>query len=141
MLQLEIITPEKIVYKNEVEEITVPTINGQITILPKHIGLLAQVIPGEITVRKTGSQYGLAITGGFLEVHNDSVSILADYAVRAEDIEILKAQEAQKRAEKLMEEKTSDQDFRIAQGELIKAITELKIATKHKRHSQKPPGV
>jgi len=138
---LEIITPEKVVYKNDIDEVVVPTENGQIAILPNHVGLLTQVIPGEIIVKKGGGRQVLAVTGGFLEVKNNSVSILADYAVRAEDIEVLKAEEAQKRAKKLMEEKTSEHDFRIAQGELIKAITELKVATRHKRHSRKPTEI
>jgi len=138
---LEIITPEKVVYKNDIDEVVVPTENGQIAILPNHVGLLTQIIPGEIIVKKGGSQQALAVTGGFLEIKSNSVSILADYAVRAEDIEVLQAQEAQKRARKLMEEKTSEHDFRIAQGELIKAITQLEVATKHKRHSRKPTEI
>ncbi len=141
MLQLEIITPEKVVYKNDVDQIVVPTHDGEITILPHHIGLLTQVIPGEIIIKKGNTEQFLAITGGFLEVAGNSVSILADYAIRAEDIQVLKAQEAQRRAEKLMEEKESNIDFRTAQAELIRAITELKIASKRKRHSQKPSGM
>ena len=132
-LLLEIITPEKVVYKDEVEEIVVPTINGEIAILPNHVGLLTQVTPGELIIKKGSSQQYLAITGGFLEVADNKISILADYAIKAQDIEIAKAQEAKKRAEKLMEEKTSDNDLKIAQGEMIKAILELKVATKHKR--------
>ncbi len=140
-LHIEIVTPEKVVYKNEVDEIIVPTDSGQIAILPNHVGLLTKIVPGEIIIKKGGSPQALAITGGFLEVKDNNVNILADYAVRAEDIEVLKAEEAQRRAKKLMEEKTSEHDFRIAQGELIKAITQLKVATKHKRHSRKPTEI
>lgn len=132
-LLLEIITPVKVVYKDEVSEVVAPTINGEIAILPNHINLLTQVNPGELIVKKGSSQESLAITGGFLEVSRNKVSILADYAIKAQDIEVARATEAKKRAEKIMNEKATGNDFKIAQGELIKAILELRVATKHKR--------
>ena len=97
-LTLEIITPEKVVYKNEIDELVAPTVNGQIAILPNHVGLITKIIPGELIIRKANSQQAVAVTGGFLEVAKNHISILADYAIRAEDIEVAKAQEAQKRA-------------------------------------------
>lgn len=132
-LAFEIITPEKTVFKDDVDEIVVPTITGEIAILPNHVNLLTQVSPGELIVKKGSDTYPIAITGGFLEVNNNKISILSDYAIRAQDIEIARAQEAKKRAEKAMQEKTSDKDFKIAQGELLKSLLELKIATRHKR--------
>ena len=132
-LTLEIITPEKVVYKDDVDEVVALTTNGEIAILPNHVDLLTQVSPGELIVKKGSNQQYLAITGGFLEISDNKISILADYAIKAQDIEVARAQEAKRRAEKLMEEKTSDNDLRIAQGEMIKAILELKVATKHKR--------
>ena len=140
-LTLEIITPEKVVYKNEIDELVASTVNGQIAILPNHVGLFTKIVPGELIIRKANSQQVVAITGGFLEVARNHISILADHAIRAEDIEVAKAIEAQKRAEKLMAEKTSDKDFRIAQADLVKAITELKVATKYKRKSPRPSEV
>ncbi len=132
-LLLEIITPEKIVYKDEVNEVIVPTVNGEIAILPNHINLLTQVNPGELIIKKGTNQQYLAITGGFLEVSSNKISILAEYAVKAQDIEVARAMEAKKRAEKVMSEKSTDNELKIAQGELIKSILELKIATKHKK--------
>lgn len=134
-LLLEIITPEKVVYKDEVGEVVVPTVNGEIAILPNHINLLTQVNPGELIIKKGTSVQYLAITGGFLEVSGNKISILASFAIKAQDIEIAKAQEAKKRAEKIMSEKASDNDLRIAQAEMIKAILELRIATRHKRRA------
>lgn len=130
---LEIITPEKVVYKDEVQEVIVPTVNGEIAILPNHIDLITQLNPGELIVQKGTSQQYLAVTGGFLEVSDNKISVLADYAIKAQDIEVARALEAKKRAEKIMTEKATDNELKIAQGELIKAILELKIATKHKR--------
>lgn len=132
-LSLSIITPEKVVYNDEVSEVIAPTVSGEIAILPNHINLLAQVNPGELIIKKGSTQQYLAITGGFLEISNNKISILADYAIKAQDIQIALATEAKKRAEKIMNEKTTDNEQKVAQAELIKAILELKVATKHKR--------
>lgn len=132
-LFLEIITPEKVVYKDEISQVVVPTVNGEITILPNHINLLTQVDPGELMIKKGATAQYIAIIGGFLEVSVNKISILANYAIKAQDIQVAKAQEAKKRAEKIMTEKATDNDLRMAQAEMIKAILELKVATKHKR--------
>lgn len=132
-LDFKIITPEKIVFKDEVDEIVVPTRSGEIAILPNHVNLLTQISPGELIVKIGLATQSIAITGGFMEVSDNKISILADYAIKTQDIEISKVQEAKKRAEKIMQEKTSEKDFKIAQGELLKSLLELKVATKHKR--------
>lgn len=137
----EVISPEKVVYKDEVEEVVLPTASGQIAILPNHISLFTQIIPGEIIIKKAGKEQYMAITGGFLEVNNNNVSILADYAVRSEDIEVSKALEAQKRAEKIVKEsgeKTSQKDFALAQAEFLRSILELKVASRRRKISQIP---
>lgn len=135
-LQLEIVTPLKTVYKEGVDEIVVPTINGQITILPQHVGLLTKIQPGELLIKNNSSLQSIAITGGFIEVANNKVTILADYAVRSEDIEVAKVDEARKRAEMLLKEKLEVRDFAKAEGELRRTLLELKVA--HRRKSRKP---
>lgn len=131
-LFLEIISPEKVVFKDEVDEIVVPTITGEIAILPNHAELLTRINPGELIIKKTGKDHSFAITGGFLEIINNRVSILADYAVRAEDIEIAKVQEAEERAKQKMKNKETEKDFRVAEAELRKSLLELKVARRHK---------
>ena len=131
-LLLEIITPEKTIFKEDVDEVIVPTTNGEITILRNHVNLLTTIAPGALIAKKGSDTHPIAITGGFIEVNNNKINILADYAIRAQDIEIAQAEEAKKRAEKIMQEKTSDNDFRIAQGELLKSLLELQIPIKHK---------
>ena len=130
---LYIITPEKIVLKEEIEEVVVPTVNGEIAILPNHVPLITQIATGELIIKRSGKPYSVAIAGGFLEIQKDEVNILANFAIRAEDIEVAKAQEAQQRAEKLMKEKTTDRDFKIAEAEMIKSVLQLQVATKYKR--------
>ena len=132
----EIITPEKVVYKDEVEEVVLPTTEGQIAILPNHLNLLTEVESGEITIKKGNKEHYLAVTGGFLEVNNNKVSILANYAVRSEEIEIKKAIEAQKRAEKIMREsseRVSEKDFALAETPLRRSILELKVASRKRK--------
>lgn len=133
ILHLEIITPEKIVYQDDVDEVVVPTINGQITLLPNHIPLLTKIAPGELIIKKQEKDQFLAIEGGFLELSNNKISILADYAVRSEEIEIEKAKEAQERAQKRMEEKGTEQDFAEAQALFRRTILELKVAQRRRR--------
>ncbi len=135
-LVLEIITPTKVVLSEEVDEVTIPTVNGEISILPNHIDLLTKVKAGEMVIHKNGKTELFAITGGFLEITNNHVNILADHAIHADDIEIAKAEQAKERAEKAMKEKGSERDFAIADAELRKSLLELKVARKHKARNQ-----
>src|SRR3989344_8819667 len=127
MLQLDIITLEKTIYSATIDAIVVPTTSGEITILPNHIPLISQIASGEMTIKKQNKDQHIAITGGFIEVNNNRITILADYAVRSEDIETAKAEEAKKRAEKLVSEKIGKEDFAQAQAQLRKSLLELKI--------------
>lgn len=135
-MQLEIVTPEKIIYSGEVDEIIINTADGEIAILPHHVNLMTKVLPGEMTLKTGSKTQHMAITGGFLEVSNNKITLLADYAVQAEEIQVNKALEAQKRAEEILKRKESGltaQDLANAQAELAKAILELKVAKR--RHS------
>lgn len=143
-MQLEIVTPEKIVFQQDnVDEIITETLNGQIAILPNHVNLVTQVIPGEMIIKIKGKEEYLAVTGGFLEVFNNKATLLADHAVKAEHIVVEKALEAQKRAEETLkrkEEGISEKDLAMASAELRKSILELKVATRRKA-PKGTPGV
>lgn len=139
-MQLEIVTPEKIIYSGEVDEIIINTADGEIAILPHHVNLMTKVLPGEMTLKTGSKTQHMAITGGFLEVSNNKITLLADYAVQAEEIQVNKALEAQKRAEEILKRKESGltaQDLANAQAELAKAILELKVAKR--RHGGGSP--
>lgn len=132
-LHLDIITPERIIYSDEVEMVVAPGAEGELGILPHHTPLFTQIKPGEIKIKKGGQETFLAVTGGFLDVAPQSkVTILADYAIRSEEIEIARAEEAKKRAEELMREKKSKQEFALVEAELRKAILELKVARRRR---------
>jgi F-type H+-transporting ATPase subunit epsilon len=99
-IHFEIVTPERVVLREKITQVTVPTRSGEITVLPNHIPLVATLMPGVIEIRKKdGSPEVISTSGGFIEVLKDKVVILADTAERAEEIDIDRAEEARKRAE------------------------------------------
>ncbi len=132
-LHIKVATPEKEILSEEVDEIVVPTTTGELSILPEHVALLTQLTPGEMQIKKGNKIEHLVVEGGFLEVGNNTVTVLADYAVFGKDISESEAQKAKERAEKAMKEKKSDVDFAMAEAEFRRAILELKVAkrTKH----------
>ncbi len=101
LIKFEIVTPERIVLKEQVTQVTAPTRQGEITVLPGHIPLVASLQPGVIEIVKSdGTQDIMSVSGGFIEVLKDKVVILADTAERAEEIDIDTVEEARRQAEK-----------------------------------------
>ena len=133
-LSLKIATPEKLVYEDkELDSVTLPTSMGEITILPNHIPLVVKIAPGEVTIRKKGQEHILVTMQGFMHLDKvGNIVVLSDYAIRSEDVELAKVEEAKKKAEAAMKEKTSQKDFAIAEAELRKTLLELKIAQKRR---------
>lgn len=131
-LALSILTPQSQVYSGEADEVIVPTLNGEIAILPNHVSLLTQILPGELRVKNCGKTNFFAIMGGYLEVVKNTVNVLGDYAVRAEDIEIAKVEQAKQRAEKQKQEKVSQEDLAIINAELRRSLLELKVARRNR---------
>lgn len=131
-IDLQIITPEKVIYKDVVDMVTLPAVEGEIGILPNHIPLFTKIKPGEIKVKTEKGEDYLAVTGGFVNVQKGKVTILADYAIRSEDIESERAEEAKRKAEEAMKNKESITNMAIAESELRKALLELKVAQRKK---------
>ena len=132
-LSLTILTPQSQVFSGEADEITAPTAVGEIGILPNHISLFTQILPGELRVKNGGKTDFFAIMGGYLEVANNQVNVLGDYAVRAEDIEVAKAEQAKTRAEKAKSEKVSLEDYATIEADLRRSLLELKVAHRRRR--------
>lgn len=111
----EVVTPERVILKDEVTQVTVPTREGEITVLPNHIPLIATLSHGVIeTKTKSGEIKIMSVSGGFIEVLKDKVVILADKAERAEEIDIARAEEARKRAEDLKTQAVHKYDVNFA---------------------------
>jgi F-type H+-transporting ATPase subunit epsilon len=135
-MHLSIVTPQKAIYDGDISSLTAPTATGEITILPEHINLLTQLVPGELTIKSEKATQYMGITGGFLEMNNDKITILADFAVVSDAIAVEKAIEAQKRADELkkkMTENLSEEDMAIAAGELRRSLMELHVAQRKRR--------
>ena len=104
-IKFKIITPEKIVYENEIQQLTVPTIDGEITILPEHIPLISILKTGEMKLKDNNGEHSLSVAGGFIEVRGkNEVVVLADNAERVEEIDLERAEKARKRAEERVSE-------------------------------------
>jgi F-type H+-transporting ATPase subunit epsilon len=135
-MHLQIITPEKIVFNEDVDEILVPTDKGQIGILPHHINIVTKLISGELRIRSKSKEKILGLTGGFLEIVNNTATIIADFATLADDINTQKALDAKRRAEDVIKTKKDilpQEDLIRAQAELRRALLELNIAENHSK--------
>lgn len=134
-MKFDLITPKKQVFSEEIDSVTIPTTSGEVTILPHHIDLLSRVSAGEIIARTKNKNYSFAITGGILQVSKDTVSVLGDYAIRAEDIEVSKAEAAQRRAQEALARRDTDEQFADANAALTRSLLELKVAKRHHRRN------
>ena len=128
--QIEIVTPEKLVVKDEAEEAQIPGKNGYLGILPGHAPLISELGVGEITYRKGGTTTHLSVAWGFAEVLSDKLTILAEVAERAEEIDITRANKARDRAEEQLKSSNPETDFESAKSALARAETRLKVAEK-----------
>jgi len=134
-VKVEIITPEKISYSEDADQVTLPTAEGEIPVLPGHIPLVTQLLPGELTLKRGGQSIVMAAGGGFAEITGNKVSIATDLAQRPEEIDERFAEEARKRAEQALKERErlSEEEFAITAANLQKALAQLKIKRRHRR--------
>ncbi|MBI5728642.1 MAG: F0F1 ATP synthase subunit epsilon [Candidatus Magasanikbacteria bacterium] len=135
-MKFQIVTPERVVLSDEIDQITLTTEDGEITVLPRHIPLVTNLKPGELHYKKSGEDFGVAISGGFGVVKDDgSVVVLADTAEHAHEIDLVRAEEARARAAKLMSEprKQEDVNFAALQMQLEKALIRLKVGNKYRK--------
>jgi F-type H+-transporting ATPase subunit epsilon len=139
LLQCEIVTAERRVYAGEVAEVVAPEAEGQVAILPRHAPLLAALQPGEVRLIRPGQEdLILAVGGGFMEVRDDNVVILADSAERADEIDIERALRARQRAEQLLQQRTTDVELAKAEAALRRSLARLRVAERARRRRGQP---
>jgi F-type H+-transporting ATPase subunit epsilon len=140
-LNVEIVTAEQVVYSREgVDEVVAPGTEGEFAVLPQHAAFITTLAPGEMRIlRGGGEEEVMAITGGFLEVRNDRVVVLADAAERAEEIDVARAEAARRRAEELLRERTELADLAQTQAALMRALARLRVAEKRGRRGRPQP--
>ena len=137
ILRLDIVTAERAVYSDEVDMVIAPGVLGQLGILPHHAPLMTMLEPGELIAKKGSDEFGLVVSGGFLEVRPDRVIVLADTAERVEEIDIARAEEAMRRAEKHLAEKyVPEVDAARAEAALRRSSIRLRVA--RRRRERRP---
>jgi F-type H+-transporting ATPase subunit epsilon len=132
-LKLEIITPDAVVYNEDVHMVTLPGVDGQLGIYPMHVPLITQVVPGEIIVTKDGRDSFLAVGEGLVDISADAVSIVTDMAIPADKIDEAKVEEARQRAAARLAEKLSDEEVASVNASLARSLAQLHV--KRRRHS------
>jgi len=139
-LNVEIVTAEQVVYSEEgVERLIAPGTDGELTVLPQHAAFITTLSPGELRIVKGGEEEAMAITGGFLEVRNDRIVVLADAAERVEEIDIARAEEARQKAEEAIREQHAAGDLAQTQASLQRALMRLRVAQKRGRRGRPGP--
>ncbi|NOY52762.1 MAG: F0F1 ATP synthase subunit epsilon [Deltaproteobacteria bacterium] len=129
-LLFEIVTPERLAFSEEVDEVTLPGSVGEFGVLPGHVPFLSTLQIGIISTRREGSEIYYAVSGGFIEVHEDHVIVLAETAERSDEIDVARAHASQERAEKSLREMREEDESRFQRAELRlkRALTREKVS-------------
>jgi F-type H+-transporting ATPase subunit epsilon len=133
-LRLEIVTPERVAFSENVQLVTLPAIEGQIGIYPQHVRLITQMVPGELSATTDGGEILLAVGEGLVVVTADRVEVLTDMAIRAEDIDEAKAEEERQRAAARLQEKISEESLAAVNATVTRALAQLHV------RRRRPPG-
>ena len=139
-LELKIITPERVVFAEDgVESVTLPGSEGELTILPSHSPLMTELAPGPLTFRKGGQETDVAVAGGFLEVRDDKVIVLADTAERSDEIDAARAEAARESAREALANREGEVDIATAMAALLRAQARIRVIERRRRRPGGPP--
>ena len=143
LLKLEIVTPEAVAYSETVDMVVLPGAAGELGVLAGHEPLMTTVVPGELRINRGGEETVLAVGSGFAEITGETVRVLADMALRADQIDEAAAVEARKRAEQRLAEKLGDEEIATVEASLQKALVQIEVKRRyrgqpaaHGQHSQ-----
>jgi F-type H+-transporting ATPase subunit epsilon len=131
-IRLEIATPEAMVYSEDVEMVTLPGVEGQIGILPDHVRLMTQLVPGELIIRKQGHDDFMAVGDGLVEVTSDRVSLVTNMAISVDKIDEAAAEEARQRAAARLREKLSSEEVASVNASLARSLAQLRVKRRHR---------
>jgi F-type H+-transporting ATPase subunit epsilon len=140
-LQLEIVTPERLAYSDQVDAVVLPGSEGELGVLPHHTPLVSMLGIGELRIRKGGSEESFAIVGGFLQVRPDKVVVMAETADMASEIDLERAQEARREAERALESGYHEgADLSAARAALQQALLRIRVAERRYREGPRHRG-
>ena len=131
--KLEIVTPEALVYSEDVDMVTLPCVEGRLGILPHHIRLMTQLVPGEMTIRKSGHVEFMAVGEGLIEVTGSSVSVVTTMAIAADKIDEAAVEEARQRAAARLRERISSEEVASVNASLARSLAQLRVKRRHHR--------
>ena len=126
-LKLEIVTPLEIAFSEAVEMVTLPAVEGQMGVYPAHVRVITQIEPGELIIQQNGQERFLAVGEGLVEITPTSVSIVTDMAIRSENIDEAKVEEARARAAARLSEKISDEEVATVNASLVRSLAQLQV--------------
>jgi len=129
---LQVISAEKILYEDDVDIVVCPGIEGELGILPQHAPIFTLLQTGEIRVKKGEQEDSIFVTGGFLQITQDKVVVLADAGEQAQDIDEERASRAKERAEERLNQQETDTDIPRAENALRRSVTRLRVAERNK---------
>jgi F-type H+-transporting ATPase subunit epsilon len=139
-IQLEIVTPERLAYSDEVDEVIVPGSEGELGILPRHAPLVATLGAGELRIKKANEWESFAVFGGFVQVRPDKVVVLAETADLASEIDLERAKAARQEAERALEQGAREPaDLAAAQAALQQALLHIRVAERRYREGPRHP--
>jgi F-type H+-transporting ATPase subunit epsilon len=134
-LHVEVVTAERELYNGEADMVSAPGSEGRLGILPRHAALLTTLMSGELNIKLGGAEEPLFVSGGFLEVSDNSVTVLADTAEHAEEIDQARAEAARRRAQESLEQAQSDAERAELIGALERAMSRIRVAELVRRRS------
>jgi F-type H+-transporting ATPase subunit epsilon len=141
-MNLEIITAERSVFEGEVDMVIAPGLDGQLGILPKHAPLMTVLKPGELTVKKNGEEdMYVAVSGGFMEVIGNRVSVLADACERSDEIDEARAEQAMQRAQERLAQRGSDMELERAMSSLQRAQIRVNLVRRRRPRTGGQPTI
>jgi F-type H+-transporting ATPase subunit epsilon len=129
-MHVDIVSAEEAIFSGPAEMVFAPAVMGEVGILPRHAPLLTQLKPGEVRLRAGGEEQSFYVSGGMLEIQPHIVTILADTALRAKDLDEAAALQAKERAEQALRDKASEFEYARAQSELAEAVAQLQAIKK-----------
>ncbi len=136
-LHVDIVSAEKEIYSGTAEMVFAPLVTGEVGILPRHAPLIARMKPGEVRVRTGSEELSFYVSGGMLEVQPHVVTVLADTALRAKDIDEAAALKAKERAEEALKNRKADIDYAKELAELAEAVAQLRTIQKLRQQARK----
>jgi F-type H+-transporting ATPase subunit epsilon len=135
-LSVEIVTIERtLLTEDGVDEVIAPGVEGQLAVLPKHAAFMTMLQPGELILKKGGEEIPFAVTGGFFEVLDNKVKVLADAAERADEIDVERAEAAREAARLALERREGTEDLAAVQASLQRAMARLRVAEIRRRRT------